>query len=305
MVEILPNESDRNVFVEELKLWSTGANVPVNKRSANEDERKRVPVGESLHRKAWNQVKNEEDSIVSLFVVEKIMQNVGIYRTDHLPQVSPCDGSSNTGIDLFHVQNYSPTDLAITMTFLVLGLVEKGTLKFPIVPRVRAIKTNKPKYNSEALSIVNQKRAKCTGALIGIADIRSKYINISSIVLKDIAKFYELVNKVTDVDQGKSMAIFTQGRHDAFRKFASVSKKMNVNKDKKVDSDKLDSIAKAKKKASAMASRRKYDESDEENSTSSDDDEDEGIEHMMMAMGGRKRKIEDSENEDSDCSVWY
>ena len=117
LTDILPTIEDREDFGEQLKIWSTGAHLPANRRSDDAVERNRVPIGESLHRKAWNQVKSKDNSRpICLFVIERIMQSMGVYDLDHLPEVSTKDG-----IDTFHVQNYTYCDLALTITYLLLG----------------------------------------------------------------------------------------------------------------------------------------------------------------------------------------
>jgi len=79
------------------------------------------------------------------------------------------------------------------------------------------------------------------------------------------------------------MTIFTQGRHDTFRKFAAHAKKMKVKKDTSKDALKMDSIVKSKKRAMAMATRMKLDDSSDSITPSQgDEEEDEGIEHTSV-----------------------
>ena len=113
----MPESEDREYFTQELKIWSTGAHLPANRKSSDEQEKNRVPTGETLHRKAWNQVKVKENTRpICLFVIERIMQSVGVYDVDHLPEVSNSDG-----IDTFHVQNYTCCDLALIISYSLLG----------------------------------------------------------------------------------------------------------------------------------------------------------------------------------------
>ena len=95
----------------------------------------------------------------------------------------------------------------------------------PAIPRDRARVTKKPKFTSEMIEKVKSTRENCLGSLIPIGTIRAKYISVYTIVLSDIAIFYAQVNKVSDKDEGKSLTLFTQGRLDAFRSYASLKKK--------------------------------------------------------------------------------
>jgi hypothetical protein len=260
-------------------VWSTGAHLPVDKRSKDEMEKKRVPEGDSLHRKAWNQVKSDDNkSMVTLFVLEKIMQNIGIYGTEDLPQVS-----NDEGRDIFFLHNYSPCDISITMTYLLLGLVDHYTLKIPAIPRDRAHKTKKPKHSQDKIASVLKVREECVESLASINTIRSKYAEVLSIMLSDITRFYTQVNKVTDKDEGKSLTLFTQGRLDWFRQHASTRKK-KLSRSNRISSE--EQMAKSKKRAYAILNRMKYVDSEDSNDdggdNNSDDESFESCNSMLM-----------------------
>ena len=130
---------------------------------------------------------------------------------------------------------------------------------------------------------VKSARDNCVGSLIPISIIRTKYISVYTIVLSDIGIFYAQVNKVTDKDQGHSLTIFTQGRLDAFRKYASLKKKKSTQGKKDQISDEV--MARLKKRANAMTKRMKWEVSDsesEESTSDSDDDTVGSCDSMMM-----------------------
>ena len=97
------------------------------------------------------------------------MQEMGVYNSDHVPEVSNADG-----IDTFQVRNYTCSDLALTLTFLLLGLVDNGTLKMPIVPRDRAAKTLRPKHDKDKIEKAKQLRDTCLTTMVSTHDIRKE-----------------------------------------------------------------------------------------------------------------------------------
>ena len=290
-----------------MKAWSTGEHLPRDKRSNDPIERNRVPYGESLHRKAWKQVKEKEDTLIVLFVVEKVMQVQGIYGSDHVPEVSTFDGSDKDGIDTFYVHNYSPCDLALTLTYLIMGLVDKHTLKFPAIPRDRAIKYKKPKHSSSVISEVVKKRSSCITALVGSEVVRSTYAHVASIILQDISRFYSQVNKVSDIDKGESLSLFTKKRREIFHKYAKSSKKMKTTKTTPTRYRRTtDGQAKQRKKAYAIAHRIKYESSEDERDDSDEDDDDDSSDESvgdMMLVEKLGKEDESESDDDGDYSM--
>ena len=163
-------------------------------------------------------------------------------------------------------------DIYQIIIIFLLGLVDHYTLKMPTIPRDRARVTKKPKFTSEMISQVISTRDSCVGSLIPVATIRSTYISVYSIVLSDIGLFYAQVNKVTDKDQGKSLTLFTQGRLNAFRSYASLRKKKmkQATTQCKVGDN---AISKLRKRALAMTKRMKWEVSESEEDYSEDSDE--------------------------------
>ena len=203
---------------------------------------------------------------------------MGIFARDKLPDVS-----DDSGRDIFHIENYSINDLILTITYLILGLVENCTLKLHTESVLRS-RSVKPRFTDHDKQVALEKRERSSEKLTNIEVIRDKWSSISGIVISDIAKFYELVNMVTDRDQGASLRLFTQARRDAFLslKFATKSSKIkNVRQCSHSGSD-----DKARKRAYAMMNRTEWvdDDDADENDDGTNGSTDEDIDDMMMSV---------------------
>ena len=130
------------------------------------------------------------------------------------------------------------------------------------------------------------KRESSGEKLTNIDVIREKWSYISGIVISDIAKFYELVNMVTDRDQGASLRLFTQARRDAFLSLKFATKPSKIKQIRQCSHSGSDD--KARKRAYAMMNRTEWvdddDDDDDENDDGTDGSTDEDIDDMMMSV---------------------
>ena len=202
-------------------------------------------TGESLHRQAYLQSKNddlaleayneEQDPQVDppqktkevpvLFVLEKMMHQTGMLDASSSP-------SCTNTIDAY-AQRYTLQDLVLVITLLSISLVKGKTLVMPQFPKdCKANATLKAKRQDELKEKkekVSAHRDTLRGTLASVGYIKGIWDEVEDRLMADYSNFYVAMSKKTKSDNGKMMSVFTQSRVDAFAKW----EKIGIGKNKK------------------------------------------------------------------------
>jgi len=172
--------------------------------------------GDSLHVQALKcakQENDEEQEMNALFVIEKVMQEVGIIGEDEVPT------KAVDHRDPF-AKRYTYHDLVLVLTLLTFGLVQNKVLKKPDTLRKPIGKNTKIKHKEEDVVRVQGLRENAEDRLVGVKELRSLYRVIEKRMLYDLDMFY-----VTMKANPADMVVLCESRIVMFEVWNDVKKK--------------------------------------------------------------------------------
>jgi hypothetical protein len=149
---------------------------------------------------------NDENEICVLFVLEKLVQELGFVGESEFPK------EATSCLDPW-VTKYSLQDMVLVMTLLTLGIVQKLVLKKPEGIRVSQGATKKPAPTEEEIEKVREEREKAAKKLVLIRPLRLLYSSIlEERMLSDLLDFHDDMKNKPD-----EMKIFTKSRIEIFK----------------------------------------------------------------------------------------
>ena len=171
--------------------------------------------GDSLHVQALNNAQfgeNDENEISALFIIEKVVQDLGFIADHENPT------KSTSCLDPW-AQKYTLQDIVLVMTLLTFSVVRGKVLRKP--DGIRYNQGSRKAVPTQAvLDQVREERENAGKKLVQIREIRDLYGDIEERMLGDLLDFHESMK-----GKPEEMMIFTKSRIEVFENWQVVSNK--------------------------------------------------------------------------------